>query len=141
MELIKCEVCSKQIDIRYRKKDYLVVTHYFAGNMKRFYLCSICLPDLEKTIEGLKRVSKEEYYKKHPEYKYFYYLGISRETGLRYFALKEQLDKDIWKRISNFFYFCSYSSEEYDKDPPDSARGRWVTNKPKDVLKALGWKQ
>jgi len=112
MELIKCEVCGKQIDIRYRKKDYLAVTHYFAGNMKRFYLCSICLPDLEKTIEGLKRLSKEEYYKKHPEYKYFYYLGIIRENGLRYFALKEQLDKDTWKSISNFFIFAVIAPRE-----------------------------
>jgi len=42
------------------------------------------------------------------------------------------------EKYIQFFYFCSYSSEGDGKDPPDSARGRWVTNKPEDVLKALG---
>ena len=139
MEQIKCRICGKSINIKYRNKDYGVYTHYFSEHIKRKYFCSSCQLSVEDMIEDLKKISKERYLKKHPEYKYFHYLGISRETGLRFYSLKDKLDKDTWDKISDLFYFCGYSSVDDEKDPPDSARGRWVTHAPQKVMERLGW--
>jgi len=141
MELIKkCEICGKRIDTKFINKDYLVITHYFEGNIKRFYICNNCLKDVLDDVNYLMKKRKEEYYIKHPEYKYFNYLGVSRDKGVMFFALKDKLDKQTWDKISHCFFFCSYSSENDKIDPPDSARGRWVTTRPLEVLKILGWK-
>lgn len=136
---VNCDICGRKINTKYRNKDYLVLSHYFSGNMNRAYICSSCLVDVKDFLEVLKKQKREEYYIKHPEYKYFNYLGTSRETGLRFFSLKNKLDKEDWDKISNYFYFCGYSAEDNKKDPPEGARGRWVTNKPKEVLSTLGW--
>jgi len=139
MEQIKCRICGKSINIKYRNKDYGVYTHYFSEHIKRKYFCSSCQLSVEDMIEDLKKISKEEYLKKHPEYKYFYYLGVSRETGLLFYSLKDKLEKETWDKISDLFYFCGYSSVEDEKDPPDSARGRWITHAPQKVMERLNW--
>ena len=139
MELIKCEICGKSIDIKYRKKDYGVYTHYFSNSMKRKRFCNNCSCMIEDSILDLKKSKKEEFLKKHPEYKYFYYLGLNRETGIRFYALKDKLEKETWDRISDLFYFCGYSSSDDEKEPPDSARGRWVTHDPQKVMERLDW--
>lgn len=137
MELIKCEICGKRIDIKYRKKDYGIYTHYFSGHIKRIHFCNVHLNKIEGYIGFLKKSKKEEYLKKHPEYKYFYYLGQDRETGLLYFALKNKLEKETWEIISDLFSFCSYG--DADTELPDSARGRWVTHNPQKVMERLNW--
>jgi len=139
MERIKCEICGKLIDIKYRNKDYGVYTHYFSHSMERKHFCNSCLYRIEDRIEDLKKIKKEEYLKKHPEYKYFYYLGLNRETGLRFYSLKDKLEKENWDKISDLFYFCGYSSSDDEKEPPDSARGRWITHDPQKVMKRLKW--
>ena len=139
MKRIRCEICGKSIDIKYRKKDYGVYTHYFSHSMERKHFCNSCLYRIEDRIEDLKKIKKEEYLKKHPEYKYFYYLGLSRETRVPFYALKLKLEKETWDKISVLFYFCRYSSDDDKKEPPDSARGRWVTHDPKKVMERLGW--
>ena len=137
MVLVKCETCGKKIDIKYRKKDYGVYTHYFSGHIKRIHLCNVCLSRIEGYFGFLKKSKKEEYLKKHPEYKYFYYLGQDRETGLRFYALKDKLEKEIWDMISDLFSFCGYGDS--DTELPDSARGRWITHNPQKVMERLNW--
>jgi len=139
MELIKCEICGKRIDIRYHKKDYGVYTHYLSNSINRKHFCDSCLYRIEDMIEDLKKIKKEEYLKKHPEYKYFNYLGQDRETRVPFYALKLKLEKETWDKISDLFYFCGYSSDDDKKEPPDSARGRWVTHDPQKVMKRLNW--
>jgi hypothetical protein len=139
MERIKCEICGKSIDIKYRNKDYVVYTHYFSEHIKRKYFCSGCLFRIEDMIENLKKIKKEEFLKKHPEYKYFNYLGQDRETRVPFYSLKKKLEKETWDKISDLFYFCGYSSDDDKKEPPDSARGRWVTHDPQKVMERLNW--
>ena len=43
-----------------------------------------------KSID-IKKIKKEEYLKKHLEYKYFYYLEQDREAGIRFYSLKDKL--------------------------------------------------
>ena len=136
MELIKCEICGKRIDIKYRKKDYGVYTHYFSEHISRIHFCSSCQTSIEDMIEDLKKKKKEEFFKKHPEFKYFLYLGQDRETGVPFYALKEKLEKEVWSRISDLFRFCGYGDEA---DIPDSARGRWITHEPRKVMERLNW--
>ena len=85
----------------------------------------------------MKKSKKEEYLKKHPEHKYFYYLGKDRETGLLYYALKDKLKKETWNRIADLFSFCGYGDS--DTELPDSARGRWITHDPQKVMERLNW--
>ena len=137
MELIKCEICRKRIDIKYRKKDYGVFTHYREGHLERKYFCSICQPIIENMIEDLKKSKKEEYLKEHPEYKYFYYLGQDRNTGIRFYGLKEKLEKETWDSVADLFRFCGY--DESNIELPDSARGSWITHDPQKVMERLNW--
>ena len=53
--------------------------------------------------------------------------------------LKERLEKQIWYKILDLFYFCGYSAADDKKEPPDSARGRWVTHDPQKVMEKLNW--
>jgi len=137
MELIKCEICRKKIDIKYRKKDYGVYTHYFSNSIERKHFCNSCLYRIEGYFGFLKKSKKEEYLKEHPEYKYFYYLGQDRNTGIRFYGLKEKLDKETWDRVADLFSFCGY--DESNIELPDSARMRWVTHEPKKVMERLSW--
>jgi len=137
MELTKCIICGKRIDIKYRKKDYGVFTHYKEGKIYRDRFCSIHSKMMEAYIETLKKKAKEEYLEKHPEYKYFNFLGRDRDTGLLYYALKDKLEKETWDRVADLFVFCGYS--DVDTDIPDSARGRWITHNPRKVMEKLSW--
>lgn len=139
MELIKCEICGKRIDIKYRKKDYGVYTHYFSENIKRIRFCNSCSHRIEGYFGFLKKSKKEEYLKKHPEYKYFYYLGLDCETGLLFYALKDKLEKETWDSIADLFKFYGFNDVSNAIEPPDSARGRWITHDPKKVMERLNW--
>ena len=51
--------------------------------------------------------------------------------------LKERLEKQIWYKILDLFYFCGYSAADDEKEPPNSARGEWVTHDPQKVMERL----
>ena len=53
--------------------------------------------------------------------------------------LKERFEKEIWYKISDLFYFYRYSAADDEKEPPGSARGRWVTHDPQKVMERLNW--
>ncbi len=138
MRRVRCAACGSLIDRVYRRKDYGVYTHYFSNAIKRRYFCHSCICRIEEYFGFLKKSKKEGYLKKHPEYKYFYYLGQGRDTRLRFYSLKEKLEKKMWDRIADLFKFYGFS-DFGDGNLPDSARGRWVTHDPKKVMERLDW--
>jgi len=141
MKRIRCKICGKPIR-RDSKKDYGVYTHYYnykEMGIKRKYFCGDCSFRLERYFKFLEKKQGEEYLKKHPEGKYFVFLGESWDTGQKYFMLKKKLEKEAWGKIADLFFFCGYSAEDDGLDPPDSARGHWITHDPQKVMERLDW--
>jgi len=100
----------------------------------------LSLEKLAKTKVSKKEKEKKDYLSKYPEEKYFYLFGTSWETGIAYYGLRDRVSREDWKRIASEFYFCGKGSDYDDDEPPDTARGSWITHHPQRVMEIMSWK-